>query len=127
MLKDKILELCQLNKMTVKKLTIELGFSEQSIYRWFKEDNLQLKDLKKIAEYFNKDIGYFFGKERSNYKSLSQGPNILNETKGDYLMKDKYISVLEENARLHQEICALNRELQKCLSEIDACKTKQPV
>ena len=98
MLKDKIVGLCKLNKITVKKLTIDLGFSEQSIYRWFKEDTLELKHLRKIANYFAKDISYFFesGETEKEHNIIQKNIDYKPEPNNE-------IKVLEEKVELYQK------------------------
>lgn len=129
MLKNRIVDLCQLEKITVKKMTLDLGFTEQSIYRWFKENNMEIKHLQKIADYFKVDINYFFVKneDSNNYqKKLNERLAQIREPEETYNIKDKYIKVLEENMRLQHVISDMNGELEKCKTEIESLKTKQP-
>lgn len=125
LLKNRILILCGLNKMTVRKLAIETGFSEQSFYRWFKEDSMEIKHLRKIAAYFKQDISYFFNNEDQTYF-----PEAIVEEKSEVYesnFKDKYIQVLEANMELNNEIKDLKEKLEDCKAELEAMKTKQPV
>jgi len=128
LLKSRITKLCEENKLTVRKLAIDTGFSEQSFYRWFNEDTMELKHLRKIADYFKVDLNYFFGKnEDSNtyQKKVNERPAQIREPEETYTIKDKYITVLEENMRLQREIKDVRGELEKCKAEIDVIKTKQ--
>jgi hypothetical protein len=131
MLKSKITGLCQLNNITVKKLSIETGFSEQSFYRWFKEDTMELKHLKIIANYFGKDLNYFFSasdedeiKEAENRVMFRKRVDIsLHEDSANYqTMKDKYISTLEENAILLKENAMLKEKLTRYEAELGDAK-----
>lgn len=126
-LKNKILILCGLNKMTVKQLAFRTGFSEQSYYRWFKENSMEIKHLRKIAAFFKQDISYFFNEQDPNALQIDE--NVVQESKAVYVSnKDIEKSLLYDKIKLLEENKVLLEEkLKKCLAEVDVIKTKQPV
>jgi transcriptional regulator with XRE-family HTH domain len=123
MIKEKIIKLCELKKITVKRLSIEIQVSEPTIYRWFKDDSLDLKYLRRIAEYFKQDLSYFFSKEDPTYLPV----NVVQEKKVVYEsnFKDKYIEALESLTRLQKENTELKEQLTWYEVNCDCAKTKQ--
>ncbi len=122
MLRDRIYDLLKLKNATVKDLALHLGTSEASLYRWFREDSMELKYLRGIAEYFNKDVVYFFtssnGSEGDafNVKTVSK---VNKESESFPGLKDKYIAVLEENSRLQREIIELKEKLAQYSMQLE--------
>jgi transcriptional regulator with XRE-family HTH domain len=118
LLKSKITELCESNGITVRKLAVDLGFTEQSMYRWFRVDTMEIKHLRKIADYFGKEIGYFFAhsKDEIAYKKAIPTIEKLQEKQEEYIYKDKYILLLEEAAKLLKE----NSECREKLARYEA-------
>ena len=131
MLKDKIKHLCELKKITVKTLSFELGVSEPTIYRWFKDDSMEIKYLRVLAEYFGVDLTYFFSdqeardmKEFDTSLKFKRVDISLQEKNENYQsMKDKYIDVLEENAKLLRENSILRDKLARY--EANEAESKQ--
>jgi hypothetical protein len=129
MLKDKITELCQLNNVTIKKLSIDLNYSEPTFYRWFKADSMELKHLRKIAEYFNKELAYFFSNSVTITTPQSRPSNLLsqqvNERAHSYGVQEKYIKALERITELQEENKGLKEKLTWYEMNCDCSKTKQ--
>lgn len=131
MLKDKIVKLCDREKITIKRLSIEIEVSEPTLYRWFRDDSLEIKYLRKIADYFGVELNYFFASE-SEPKAYPHDikSNIeAEDPKTEYVsvIKDKYIKVLEENIMLQKQVADLRCELQECQAKLTNAETKQPV
>jgi len=130
MLRDKITGLLRIKNATVRQLAIAIGVSEPSIYRWFNEDSMEIKHLRKIAAYLGKDIGYFF-----DLKEVELGIDIVKENKIHEVresrmpygqdLKDKYIDILEENYKLQKENTALNEKLAWYDANCDCDKAKK--
>mgnify|MGYP003492897353 FL=1 len=129
MLREKIQKLCQLKSITVKRLSFEIGVSEPTIYRWFKDDSMELKYLRKIADYFEKDITYFFCSEESGdkLKEYSHRDLMFRRTMVEEpQLKDKYMQLLEETSRRQQEeIKNLKGKIAQLESDCQDDKTKQ--
>ncbi len=129
MLKDRIVALCQNENITVKKMILDLKFTEQSIYRWFKKDTMEIKNLRKIADYFGKDLIYFFSNEENNLKNYEKSKNIqfrlIEDKEAQYAIKDKYIESLEEISRLQKENAQLKEKIAWYTANCECDKTKQ--
>jgi transcriptional regulator with XRE-family HTH domain len=120
MLRDKITELLKIKNATIKQLALAIDVSEPSIYRWFNDDSMDLKQLRKIADYFGQDINYFFtDQDASAEKEYDTGIKFrkrvdisLKDNSVNYdSIKDKYIQVLEENNKLQKENTHLKEKL----------------
>lgn len=124
--------LCQRANIPVKKMILDIGFTEQSVYRWFKEDNMETKNLKLIADYFQVDLVHFFDNRPGNVSDQAIKQPQVKEPLPAYSkvrdeIKDKYIKVLEENIVLQKQIVDLRCELLECQAKLSDVKTKQPV
>lgn len=58
---ERIKLLAENRHMTLKQLAIELGFGENSIYRWNK-NKPSLTNVEKVADYFNVSSDYLLGR-----------------------------------------------------------------
>ena len=133
MLKDKIIYLCHLNKISVRKLSIALDVSEPTLYRWFRDDSMDLKYLRKIATYFKVDIVFFLDQEK--FKAVHEKQMIdkidqVMESSGIYGkdtedLKNKYIEALEDLFKLQRENAELKDRLAWYDLNCDCAKTKQ--
>lgn len=115
-------------------MILSLGFTEQSVYRWFKEDNMEVKNLQKIADYFGVGITYFFDEKKLN-EQIEQGlrnkVNEVRESVGLYGknakdLKEKYIDTLEELNSIIKENAELKIKLSWYETNCECGKTKQP-
>jgi transcriptional regulator with XRE-family HTH domain len=130
MLRDKITNLLRIKNETIKQLALAIGISEPSIYRWFNEDSMEIKHLRKIADYFGKDISYFF-----DIKEIKQGIDIAHQQKIQEVkesrmpygidLKDKYIKILEELSQLHKENAELKNKLVWYLENCECDKRSE--
>jgi len=67
---DKILELVHEKGLSIRQFSIECGLNHNSISAWKKgKANPSLDALKRIADYFNKPISYFYGAEEQPQES----------------------------------------------------------
>ena len=55
---DKIKGMCEKEHISIKKLEEKLEMGNGTISKW-KNGNPKVKNLKKVADYFNVDISYF--------------------------------------------------------------------
>lgn len=87
----------------LRRLALDIGMSEQNLYRCIKKNNMQAGDLEKIAALLNVDIRTFFD------GSVGAENNVI-ETKGSYspasihgnISIDNESKILKkENAMLH--------------------------
>lgn len=59
---ERIKELSNGRKVSLSKVAIDLGFSENLFYRW-KTTEPKARDLEKVADYFNVSVDYLLGRE----------------------------------------------------------------
>ncbi|WP_459905154.1 helix-turn-helix domain-containing protein [Enterococcus thailandicus] len=59
---ERIKELSNGQKVSLSKVAIDLGFSENLFYRW-KTTEPKARDLEKVADYFGVSVDYLLGRE----------------------------------------------------------------
>ena len=57
---ERIKELCEKKKVTMKQAAVELGMTEQSLHKIIKANSTKIDTLLSIAQYFNVEPAYFF-------------------------------------------------------------------
>lgn len=62
---ERIKELSNGQKVSLSKVAIDLGFSENLFYRW-KTTEPKARDLEKVADYFGVSVDYLLGREEKN-------------------------------------------------------------
>ncbi|WP_270345760.1 helix-turn-helix domain-containing protein [Enterococcus thailandicus] len=67
---ERIKELSNGRKVSLSKVAIDLGFSENLFYRW-KTTEPKARDLEKVADYFNVSVDYLLGREEKNNTSFA--------------------------------------------------------
>ncbi|RXA87748.1 helix-turn-helix domain-containing protein [Enterococcus hirae] len=69
---ERIKKLAQSQKVSLSKVAIDLGFSENLFYRW-KTSEPKARDLQKVADYFNVSVDYLLGRtEKKRYYDLTE-------------------------------------------------------
>jgi transcriptional regulator with XRE-family HTH domain len=58
---ERIKELAKSQKVSLSKVAIDLGFSENLFYRW-KTTEPKARDLEKVANYFDVSVDYLLGR-----------------------------------------------------------------
>lgn len=121
MLKEKIIELCRLNKIPVNKLCIELGVSEPTMYKWFKTDSIKTKYLKSLADYFKVDMIYFLDDKKLNtvfenetrekIENVRESSGLYGKDIAD--LKEKYMDLLEDVYKLQKENALLREKIAR--------------
>lgn len=97
----KIRELQNKKKISTKDFSKEIGVTSQTIYDYYSEKSqISIKNLRKIAEFFNVSVGYFFDKN----------PNGMNGN-----------SIVGNNNK-QGIIISQNSEIDKLKSELSSCK-----
>ena len=107
-----------IKKITAKRegvlmrLALDIGMSEQNLYRCIKKNNMQAADLEKISTLLNVDIRTFFdgsvGAEnnvietKGSYSPASIHGNISIDNEGEILKKENTMlrALLDEKERL---------------------------
>ncbi len=74
-----IRNLLKTNKVEAKKMCLECGIVEQTLYRNFREHNYQLSTLKKIADYFKVPLSDLLANETPVFNSESSKMRVSNE------------------------------------------------
>ncbi|MEY8538383.1 helix-turn-helix transcriptional regulator [Lactococcus muris] len=59
---SRIKELADKRKISIKALSLKLGFGENTIYKW-KQTKPKAEDLAKVADYFYVTVDYLLGRE----------------------------------------------------------------
>ena len=77
---ERIKELSKKRNISVKELSLQLGFSENLFYRW-KTTNPKASDLAKVADYFNVSIDYLLGREEE--KTVSEPIDLAEVANSD--------------------------------------------
>jgi len=65
---DRIKKLADKQKKNLKTVAIDLGFSENAIYKW-KNQSPTTENLTKVADYFGVTLDYLVGRQDSFIKS----------------------------------------------------------
>ncbi len=96
----------------LRRLALDIGMSEQNLYRCIKKNNMQAADLEKISTLLNVDIRTFFdgsvGAEnnvietKGSYSPASIHGNISIDNEGEILKKENTMlrALLDEKERL---------------------------
>ncbi|EUJ48697.1 helix-turn-helix domain-containing protein [Listeria fleischmannii] len=71
---ERIKNLCIENGISIKELSLSLGFGENVIYSW-KQKTPGIDKLQKVADYFDVSTDYLLG--RTDLKSLNNNKNEL--------------------------------------------------
>lgn len=69
MLLERIKELSKERGKNIKEVAIDVGFSENALYKWNKQSPSS-KDIQKVAEYFDVSTDYLLG--LTEYKNLAR-------------------------------------------------------
>jgi len=120
------------NNETIEKLAANINISARTIHNIFKTNESKTEILKKIAEYYNIDMNYFFEDVEYNNNgnftnSESQKNTIKNGINGNnniVIQKDNEIINLlkKENTRLEKEVLNLNKLVVKLRNYIKKLK-----
>lgn len=101
---EKIKMLCKESKITQKKLSEMIGFTEAGMTRWIKEERkINVNALIKIAQIFDVSTDWLLGlSDRRNYNGMISGDDIM-----DYCEKASEIA---------------GGQMAKCTNDYDAYK-----
>lgn len=69
---ERIKELSNGQKVSLSKVAIDLGFSENLFYRW-KTTEPKARDLEKVADYFGVSVDYLLGREEKTSLAEKHG------------------------------------------------------
>lgn len=100
---DRIKELATKQGLSVSKVALDLGFSENLFYRW-KNSEPKARDLEKVAKYFDVNVDYLLGR--------TINPNPL-ETEEDNIPPE-FFMIQRKSKKLSQ------REQQRLLKIMEA-------
>lgn len=86
---NRIKELSDKQKISIKALSLKLGFGENTIYKW-KQTKPKAEDLAKVADYFHVSVDYLLGREELTViKEPVDLADIVDESKVDW---DEWVS-----------------------------------
>ena len=80
---ERIKELCEKKNVTMKQAAIELGMTEQSLYKIIKANSTKIDTLLTMAQYFNVEPAYFF----DNYSANTSNCISINKEELEGLIK----------------------------------------
>ncbi len=67
---ERIKQLADKQKISIKSLSLELGFGENTIYKW-KQTKPKADDLAKVASKFHVSVDYLLGREEQTAPQFS--------------------------------------------------------
>lgn len=118
----KIKYLVEHSNLRMQDIALQLGKkSRQSLYNYYEQTHVSTELIEKLCKIFEVPITYFFENDQDYI--------IISEPVEEYKQKNnrekewmsEKIRLLEENKALLEE------KIKKCLSELEAFKTEQPV
>lgn len=123
-LKTRITKLCEVRDVPIRKLAVDIGVTEQTMHRWFRTGTMEIKHLKKIADYFNQDMVYFFSDSAIEKNKISAVSEPIVKYAEDY--REKYIEVLEANMKLSEKLLQTSEELRWYHENCECPKQNKP-
>ncbi len=86
---ERIKQLADKQKISIKSLSLELGFGENTIYKW-KQTKPKADDLAKVADYFHVSVDYLLGREElTSIKEPVDLADLVDDSKVDW---DEWVS-----------------------------------
>ena len=121
--------------LTRNQIAIELGITENNLYKLYKKSTVNSKYLESLCKLFNVPMSYFFGQETVDDKKLSINvKNSTNENSSNPLIeaKDKLIAekermILEKEKQLAEKdkfISYIEKELERLRQRDDELHNK---
>jgi len=112
----KIRDLCKKNRISLKRLSEDIGISETGLQYILNNNTTSAENLYKIAKYFNVPVGYFFDEielapiQNGNIFQNSNG-NIITQTMGEQKCMQELDKTKKELNEAYKKIIELQDRL----------------
>jgi transcriptional regulator with XRE-family HTH domain len=110
---EKVKSLAEENNLPIRKLAIQIGMSENNLYKCFNRNSIEVKHLEKIAQVLKVPVAAFFS-ESKNYPTDNRQTIFQVKEASKAYGKDAE----ESKENLQKEIARLHKELNTCQTKL---------